>query len=181
MSTFYDVFFSESMPERLRIAQAAGLSLPYIQKHTYTNEREPKFHFHNAVKMDWASNGKLCLIDITEGEIDWAFVLQRLKALQKDGRIGKTKPVKLPTASFDGFWSAYPRKLNKPGALKSWHAQAGDKIANVILADVQRRLADWAKDGGAYIPHPTTYLNQRRWEEQVTLAQPTTGAFAGAL
>jgi hypothetical protein len=30
-----------------------------------------------------------------------------------------------------------------------------------------KRSAQWTKDGGAFIPHPTTWLNQRRWEEDL--------------
>lgn len=183
-STFYERFFSESMAERQRIAEAAGLSLAYIHKHTYVQQREPKFHFHNAVGLDRASNGKLCLLDMTEGEIDWAYVFHRLKELQRSGRFGKSAAKPLPTATFEGFWKLYPRKVNKQGALKSWHAEGCDRVANLVLADLTRRLADesWTKEGGKFIPHPTTYLNQRRWEEEISVAQQSTaGAFAGAL
>lgn len=27
---------------------------------------------------------------------------------------------------------------------------------------------DWLKDGGQFIPHPATFLNQRRWEDNPT-------------
>ena len=26
---------------------------------------------------------------------------------------------------------------------------------------------EWTKDDGKYIPHPSTWLNQRRWEDEV--------------
>ena len=39
----------------------------------------------------------------------------------------------------------------------------------VLIGAVEnhKRSAQWAKDGGAFIPHPTTWLNQRRWEEDL--------------
>jgi hypothetical protein len=184
MSTFYEQFFAEPMAERQRIAEAAGLSLAYIHKHTYTQARAPKFHFHNAVGLDRASNGKLCLLDTTEGEIDWTYVLQRLKELQKIGRIGKARAKPLPTAHFDAFWQMYPRKVNKPGAAAAWHRQHGDEVVSQIKADLARRVLDesWTKDNGKFIPHPATYLNQRRWEDEVfVIAANPAGAFAGAL
>ena len=38
-----------------------------------------------------------------------------------------------------------------------------------ILAALQRhkKFAKWTKDGGEYIPHPTTWLNGRRWEDEL--------------
>lgn len=67
--------------------------------------------------------------------------------------------------AFDLFWKAYPRKVNKAGAQKAF-----DKVTvsvDVILKALEnhKRSAQWTKDGGAFIPHPTTWLNQRRWEE----------------
>jgi hypothetical protein len=182
---FYDQFFAEPMAERQRIAQAAGLSLAYIHKHTYVQQREPKFHFHNAVGLDRASNGKLCVIDMTEGDIDWTYVLQRLKELQKDGRIAKAKIKPLATAHFDDFWAMYPRKVGKPAALTKWNSAKGDANVDAIKKDLARRVIhdeQWTRDGGRFIPNPATYLHQRRWEDEtVTLQEANTGAFAGAL
>lgn len=30
----------------------------------------------------------------------------------------------------------------------------------------QRQSKDWIKDSGQYIPHPATWLNGRRWEDE---------------
>lgn len=30
----------------------------------------------------------------------------------------------------------------------------------------QRNSDDWQRDDGRYIPHPTTWLNGRRWEDE---------------
>lgn len=30
-----------------------------------------------------------------------------------------------------------------------------------------RRSTDWIKDNGVYIPHPSTWLNQKRWEDDM--------------
>ena len=29
-----------------------------------------------------------------------------------------------------------------------------------------RASKDWQKDGGKYIPYPTSWLNQKRWEDE---------------
>lgn len=70
---------------------------------------------------------------------------------------------------FEQFWSEYPKRVGKGGAFKLWKKiPATDRQA--ILADlpVRRRTHDpWLSDGGKYIPNPTTYLNQRRWEDDI--------------
>lgn len=88
---FYDQFFRNFMPsERKQIAERAGLSLPYILKHCYVNDKEPKFHFHNAVALDKASSGVLRFWEHTEGDVDWDFVLTRLREAKRNGLL--TKP-----------------------------------------------------------------------------------------
>ena len=71
------------------------------------------------------------------------------------------------TEKFDEFWKAYPRKVSKQTALKAWKGAKADKIAEQIIADVQKRCeTEWKGQDVQYIPHPTTYLHQRRWEDE---------------
>ena len=68
---------------------------------------------------------------------------------------------------FDEFWKAYPRKVSKQSALKAWKGAKADKLAERIIADVQRRCeTEWKGQEMQYIPFPTTYLHQRRWEDE---------------
>ena len=72
-------------------------------------------------------------------------------------------------AAFERFWDAYPRKVKRQKALESWRRLApDDALVETILGSVeqQKRSQQWVKDGGEFIPHPTTWLNQRRWEDQ---------------
>jgi hypothetical protein len=82
-----------------------------------------------------------------------------------------------PTAEelsyFDRFWLVYPRKDAKAKAAKAWKSAKIDNIADLIIADVTRRRIDdsqWADPH--YIPYPATYINQRRWEDEIPTAQP---------
>lgn len=70
-------------------------------------------------------------------------------------------------AAFDQFWSAYPKKINKQGALKAF--EKVDVPVETLLSALEnhKKSAQWTKDGGQYIPHPTTWLNQRRWEAEL--------------
>jgi hypothetical protein len=80
---------------------------------------------------------------------------------------------------FDAFWSAYPKKTAKADAQKAWRQVAPSEVEQpLILAAIarQRVTPQWQKDDGQYIPNPSTYLRQRRWEDMIGLqvVAPTT-------
>jgi uncharacterized protein YdaU (DUF1376 family) len=73
-------------------------------------------------------------------------------------------------ADFERFWKVYPRKVGKRPALRAWKKLGKARPdADVLIAAVlmQAGSDDWQKDGGQYIPHPTTWLNQGRWEDEL--------------
>jgi len=68
---------------------------------------------------------------------------------------------------FVDFWKIYPNKVKKSAAIAAWKSGKCEKIADTIIADVQRRCdTEWKGDGAQYVPHPTTYIHQRRWEDE---------------
>jgi hypothetical protein len=72
--------------------------------------------------------------------------------------------------SFLTFWSAYPRKVGKDEAYRTWQKRNGDMPSiDGILASIskQKTSAQWQKDGGQFIPHPATWLNQGRWNDEI--------------
>lgn len=71
---------------------------------------------------------------------------------------------------FESFWSAYPRKTAKPKAAQAFARLSPDAgLLSRMLAAVsqQARSEQWTKDGGQFIPHPASWLNARRWEDQL--------------
>jgi hypothetical protein len=66
---------------------------------------------------------------------------------------------------FDEFWKSYPYKVGKPAALKAWLAK--NPPLNEVIEGVGRWKAckAWKKNGGEYIPHPSTFINQERWKD----------------
>jgi hypothetical protein len=64
---------------------------------------------------------------------------------------------------FDAFWSAYPRKVGKVKARERWDAAlaAGADPAAIVAAAVAYR--DDPHRDPDYTAHPTTWLNQGRW------------------
>lgn len=82
------------------------------------------------------------------------------------------------SADMDGFtlfWQEYPRKAAPVAALKAWQKlNPSPELVERILAHVRdhKRAQDWIKDGGQFVPHPATFLNGRRWEDDIP---PDTG------
>jgi uncharacterized protein YdaU (DUF1376 family) len=71
------------------------------------------------------------------------------------------------------FWEAYPRKTAKQVALKAWkHVKATDIPAVMTALEKHKRTEQW---GRGVIPHPATWLNQRRWEDETISVGPDLG------
>jgi hypothetical protein len=78
---------------------------------------------------------------------------------------------------FDSFWRFYPRKAGKEAARKAWAKLRPDAhIMQLILDNVRERVekGEWRKDNQSYILHASTYLNQKRWEDEVLDQQTQT-------
>jgi len=90
----------------------------------------------------------------------------------EDFELGESMPKKTVkkanyTAMFERFWAAYPRKTAKFKAFSSWVNHVDEKeTGGACVADVEKRnrMRFWHVDK-AKIPMPTTFLNQRRWED----------------
>jgi hypothetical protein len=69
---------------------------------------------------------------------------------------------------FARFWEAYPRKIGKGAAEKAYRAACakigGPDPPGVLLAALERVKATWREP--EFIPHPSTWLNQSRWEDE---------------
>lgn len=72
-------------------------------------------------------------------------------------------------SGFDIFWKAYPKKRGKGQAEKVWaKLQPDDVLLGTMLGklDQAKQTLQWTKDGGEFIPHPTTWLNGKGWEDE---------------
>ena len=70
---------------------------------------------------------------------------------------------------FERFWHLYPRKTNKQAARRAWNKLKPDLLlCSQMSQALKRQIASeqWLRDGGRYIPHPSTWLNGRRWEDE---------------
>lgn len=95
----------------------------------------------------------------------WQDVEKPIKIEIVDGK----KEQKEIEAMFEDFWREYPRKTNKVAAFKAFKKVCKDrKMLAVLLSALaeHRKSKQWkTKD---YIPHAATWLNGRRWEDDLT-------------
>jgi len=82
-------------------------------------------------------------------------------------------------ARFGRFWLAYPRRVAKPDALKAWKKLGlSFEAFEELMAALERAKASeqWQRDGGKFIPHPATWLNKRRFEDEAPMEAPAPAA-----
>lgn len=80
-------------------------------------------------------------------------------------------------AKFDAFWTAYPGRLRNGVLVKSGKGYARTCLFralrrapfDAIMGGIDRMKAHTDPD---YIPDPSTYLNQDRWENEYDAAAP---------
>lgn len=106
-------------------------------------------------------------------------------AAARSGTSLKTKTLKpcLQEEMFNRFWSCYPRKVKKPSALKAFKKinPTEDLLSSMLKAvESQKKTDQWKKDNGAFIPHPSSWLNDRRWEDE-PVESKTSRFFKGML
>jgi hypothetical protein len=96
----------------------------------------------------------------TEGEREER---ERQKQLAQDVKLG-----------FIEFWKCYPKKIAKPNAEKAWMKIAPDVdlTKRIIHAVSEQKLFEREEQ---FIPHPATWLNARRWEDDLTVGKSNNG------
>ncbi len=72
---------------------------------------------------------------------------------------------------FLAFYAAYPKKKNRPAAMRAWKNQ-NIKLQEVpaIMACVEanRNTHEWTKQNRQFCPYPASFLNARTWEDGPT-------------
>jgi hypothetical protein len=79
------------------------------------------------------------------------------------------------TDEFLKFYAAYPNKKAKLEAFKAWNKSNGSRppIDDLVAAvERQKQSPEWKKDNGQFIPHPATWINKGRWDDEVIAGGP---------
>ena len=72
---------------------------------------------------------------------------------------------------FEEFYSNYPKKRSKDLVLKWFMKNKPDKaLFETIMTKllIYKKTKQWNTDNGKFIPYPSTWLNQKRWEDEIS-------------
>lgn len=90
---------------------------------------------------------------------------RRIKTLRK-----KAEPKEAPDWKpdrFTGFWRYYPRGQAKQAAIRAWdRLQPSDELIATMAQALKRQVASEDWQAGIGIPYASTWLNNRRWEDE---------------
>lgn len=73
-------------------------------------------------------------------------------------------------ALFEQFWKIYPRKANKPAALKAWRKAKLDnqpELVNSIDSALREQIVSGVFADLKFAPYPASWINGRRWEDEI--------------
>lgn len=92
--------------------------------------------------------------------------------VQPQVRLGKVRIDNTLVDSFfqEKFWPEYPRKVAKETALKAMRKinPGGDEQVKIMAGlSMYKKTSQWTRDDGKFIPHPATWINQKRWEDEI--------------
>ena len=94
----------------------------------------------------------------------------------KEKNIKKTKETKKPKNDtkqfeerFNEFWEQYPRKVSKTKAKEYFiKNKVSQELLEIILTGLEKyKKHEWYGKEQTFIPHPTTWLNQKRWLDDI--------------
>lgn len=72
---------------------------------------------------------------------------------------------------FDKFWNAYPKKKSK-GVVEKWFTKnkPSEELVNEMIDKINllKTTEQWKKNNGQYIPYPSTWLNAKGWEDEIS-------------
>lgn len=92
------------------------------------------------------------------------------RATDNNGKNGKNVNPCANADAFARFWDAYPKKKAKQKAQAAFAKLNPDDALLATMLDaieIAKRTPDWQKDDGQFIPYAATWLNGKRWEDEL--------------
>lgn len=69
-------------------------------------------------------------------------------------------------SQFEELWELFPRKVGKDDAFRSWKKNRGRVDHEVLKTAISKHAALVAGKEKQFIPHPATWLNDGRWQDE---------------
>lgn len=85
------------------------------------------------------------------------------------------KPQNAPLSDFDTFWALVPRRVGKKAAERVWRAVERRGESQDAIDGMRAYARAFAQSGTElkYVPHPSTWLNRRGWEDDLAAVFPS--------
>lgn len=147
------------------------ISLPHFERHngkTAKNRLLTAKRVANHKAANAKGNDRIVSSALPREDVEKIKREKQKPPLPPEGELALSEPA--AEGLFASFWKVYPRKTDKAKAQKSWDKLRPDQpLFEQIMAGLARHCEsrDWLKDDGQFIPHPTTWLNGKRWEDEV--------------
>lgn len=97
------------------------------------------------------------------------------KVVQVSNANTSQKPQNAPLSDFDTFWALAPRRVGKKAAERAWRAVERRGESSEAIEGMRAYAAAFAQSGTElkYVPHPSTWLNRRGWEDDLQAVFPS--------
>lgn len=148
-------------PSEKHIAELAGISDRTVRRSLRYLE---DFGFLRIEHQQGTSNRYHLSVDIdVQPPVDTT--VRNNRTLVTNNTKGNTKDIY--SIEFEEFWKVYPRKENKRESYKKWQKVVKEITEKKLLVYTIRFAEKVQRDNTQekYIPHPTTWLNQGRYED----------------
>lgn len=155
--------FAKSMSDAgWLILENDGITFPNFDRHNGESAKKRA----EAAERQRISRANKALSDVTDSSQKTCDKSVTREEKEKN----KDQDQKLLLERFDSFWKLYPNKVAKPKALASFSKQCkGEESFLRIMHGLSQHILSeqFVKDDGKFIPHPTTWLNQERYNDEV--------------
>ena len=95
----------------------------------------------------------------------------RMNNLVRRNLGNKTNNIDQNEKYFDKFWTTYPRKIGKAAAKQSFFTALQKTKANKIIEAARDFGNAMQHQEKQFIPHPRTWLRQKRWEDKIEIPE----------
>lgn len=151
-----------------------------------------RFTEHQRIEKRWTPRCPACLDSVLTEAPQTSHKLARVSESTREHaqtlansapeRRGEEGKVNTPSSAdadgaFNEWWALYPRKVGKAEARKAWTKAVKASSVTAVQAGLKAQLPTIKASEERFRPHPATWLNQGRWEDEPTtdVDQPSTG------
>lgn len=158
--------FDQNMFEKYRILTSKGIQERYLKAVDRRKQVEVKNQYLLVQCDNICKNVHIIKEDVNIYKENANILKQRKEEKSKE----EESKEKNKTISFAEFWFLYPKKIAKTNAEKAWQKIKPDESLFAVIKKSLETLNQseaWTKDNGKFIPYAATWLNGRRWEDEL--------------